>query len=247
MNIIEHKTLWNLDTLVKEYSISNPALTFAEFFLLEKAIQRLKNQTVKKILCVGCGGGREVLPLHKSFSSAVIYANDIAANMISAAENNFEEWGIAANTELMLSPVNEIPIAVPTFQLITCFNNVFSCVSPFELCTASFKKLSQVIDDKGVLIGMVHNMYGTPQKTLFFILQKLFSFFRKDEWGDRIAGRENQKYKAHYFNKRQLGKYLTIAGFKSIEVLSLQELYTLKKRKYNRLKGSNNLVFIATK
>jgi ubiquinone/menaquinone biosynthesis C-methylase UbiE len=247
MNFIEHEKLWNLDALVKEYSVSIPELTTPETFLLEKAVGKLKDTLVEHILCVGCGGGREVLPLHKSFSDSTIYANDISINMLSAAKNNFENWGISNYTKTLLSPANELPITQPFFKLITCFNNVIGCITSSEQRNETFKKLFNIMHFGGVLIGMVHNMYGTPQKTMFFLLQKLVSSVLKNGWGDRIAGRKNQKYKVHHFNKRQITSHLKIAGFKNVEIFSLGELYSMKRRRYNRLKGSNNLIFIARK
>jgi ubiquinone/menaquinone biosynthesis C-methylase UbiE len=167
--------------------------------------------------------------------------------MIENAIINFKKWGIDGVTKTMVCSAEDIPINQPTFQVITCFNNVANFFIPQAKRNSVFKKFYNITSEKGVLIGMVHNLFGTPQKTFFFLLQKLFAPFSKYELGDRVAGRKKQKYIAHYFSKKELMILLKNAGYRNIEILSLEQLYKLRGKKYNRLKGSNNLLFFAGK
>jgi 2-polyprenyl-3-methyl-5-hydroxy-6-metoxy-1,4-benzoquinol methylase len=77
MAYVDHDNLWNMSNMVDEYNIQAPTLLWSESCLTEKSKSFLK-ENVHNILCVGCGGGREVLPLHQTFENATIYANDIA-------------------------------------------------------------------------------------------------------------------------------------------------------------------------
>lgn len=246
MNYKSHKELWNLEALVNEYNIENPLLTWPEVYLIEKAKTFLR-EPVTDILCVGVGGGREVLPLHNEFKTALIYANDIAAKMIEKAEKNFEQWDIASQTKTLVCPVSEIEIDVPAFQLITCFNNVSSFILPHKNREQSFKKMYELTTVNGVIIGMVHHIYSTPLRTVYFLFRWAVSPLLKSSYGDKKVGRTNQKYYAHYFSKKELNALLQNAGYAQVHILSLEAYYQLTGRKYNRRKGWNNLIFLGVK
>jgi hypothetical protein len=51
----------------------------------------------------------------------------------------------------------------------------------------------------------------------------------------------------YYYNKKGLIQDLIEVGFTAVEVYSLEEYYILHGKKYDRKKGYNNLIFMATK
>jgi len=246
MAYVDHDNLWNMSNMVDEYNIQAPTLLWSESCLTEKSKSFLK-ENVHNILCVGCGGGREVLPLHQTFENATIYANDIAEKMIEKAIANFKLWNIERSLKPLLGSIENIVFKEPVFQVITAFNNVLCFVTPRRNRNQVFKKFYDITTPNGVLIGMVHHVYGTPLKTLYFLLQRVISPFQKKEFGDRNAGKKEQKYFAHYYSRTELRELLEQAGYTQIEITSLAEFYKSKERKYNRLKGYNNLMFYAVK
>lgn len=246
MAYVDHDNLWNMSNMVDEYDIQNPTLLWSEDCLVQKSKALLKDQ-VQKILCVGCGGGREVLPLHQAFSNATIFANDIAEKMIEKAIANFKLWNIESSVKPLLGSIENLVFEKPLFQIVTAFNNVLCFITPRQNRNEVFKKFYDITTKNGVIIGMVHHVYGTPQKTLYFMLQKLLSPFQQKEFGDRNAGTKNQKYFAHYYTKKEVRELLEQAGYTQIEVSSLAEFYKSRNRKYNRIKGYNNIVFYGVK
>lgn len=243
---IDHNNLWNMRSMVDEYDIQNPTLLWSENCLVAKSKSNLKLD-VHNILCVGCGGGREVLPLHETYTNATIYANDIAEKMIEKAIINFKLWNIEKSVKPLLGSIEKIEFEKPIFQMITAFNNVLCFITPRKNRNELFKKFYHITTPGGVLMGMVHHVYGTPLKTSYFILQKLLSPFQKKEFGDRSAGKREQKYFAHYYTKKEVRELLHQAGYTQIEVSSLSEFYKSRNRKYDRLKGYNNIVFYGVK
>jgi len=246
MTYINHDNLWNMSNLVDEYIVHDPKLSWPEYDLTEKSKSFLK-ENVHNILCVGCGGGREVLPLHTTFEYATIYANDIAEKMMEKAVENFKLWNIEKSVKPLICSVEGIAFKEPLFQIITAFNNVLCFVTPRKKRDEVFKKLYDITTSNGVFIGMVHHVYGTPAKTLYFLLQRLISPFTKKDFGDRKAGRKGQQYFAHYYTRTELRELLEQAGYTQIKITSLSEFYNSKPRKYNRLTGYNNLMFYAVK
>ena len=110
-----------------------------------------------------------------------------------------------------------------------------------------FENSFQILKPKATIIGTVHNQVGTPAKTYYFKLRNLFSFILGDKVGNRNTGFNGFKVPGYYYSKRGLIKDLLTAGFKNVEVYSLEEYHALKDEFYDRKKGYNNLIFIATK
>jgi hypothetical protein len=100
---------------------------------------------------------------------------------------------------------------------------------------------------KAIIIGTVHNQVGATAKTYYFKFRGLFSFVLGEKVGNRNTGFNGYKVPGYYYSKKGLINDLMTAGFKDVEVYSLEEYYALYGKKYNRKTGYNNLIFIATK
>jgi ubiquinone/menaquinone biosynthesis C-methylase UbiE len=244
MKLVDNPEFWNDENIIKTQSERDHTLYYYEEFLVSEC-RKINN--FKNILCVGAGTGREVYGLHTHFPEAKILANDIAENMIAQAIVNFKNWGISEFTDTLVAPIEDMDCHKPTYDFICLLNNIMDYVIPSSRRDRGFKKIYEILEPEGAITGVVHNIYGTPQKIGFFLLSSIFNIFSKREFGDKITGWEGKKFLVHYFSRSQVYKHLVNAGFKDIKIYTLEDLNKMRGKKYNRLKGDNNLLFIARK
>lgn len=243
---IENKDFWEKEDIIATQRLKN-ASDF-EIFMFEKAAARYApHGKINNIKIFGCGSGREVEAIAKFFSPIRIVASDISENMIAKCNTNLKLWNIDDITETVAVNATQYNSVAQSFELVTILNSMMTYVPVKSDRLSIFRNANQILKPRGIIIGTVHNQVGTPAKTLYFTLRKLFSFALGDKVGNRNTGFNGFKVPGYYYDKNTLRKDLESCGFTSIEIYSLEEYSELKGRVYNRKKGYNNLIFIATK
>lgn len=244
---IENKDFWEKADIIETQEILITASDF-EWFMFEKAKERFKEiGEVKKIKIFGCGTGREIKPIAQFYNPTQIVASDISENMIAKCQENLKLWQIDTITETLVGDATEYNKVFNVFDLVTILNSMLTYVPLRKDRLTIFKNANQILKQNATLIGTVHNQIGTPAKTYYFKLRNLFSFILGEKVGNRNTGFNGFSVLGYYYNKKGLQKDLTKSGFANIEIYSLEEFYRLQGNNYNRKKGYNNLIFIATK
>jgi len=244
---IENKAFWEKEIIIATQDISKNISNF-EAFLFEKAKERYKKfGQIKAVKVFGCGTGREIKAVNTLFEPTKIVASDISENMILKCQQNLKAWGIDQVTETIVCDAFDYKEVNGRFEMVTLLNNMLTYVPKRVMRVGVFKNALQILKKEGVLIGTVHNQVGTRNKTLYFKLRSLFYFILGDKVGNRNTGFHGYKFPGYYYTKKGLQNDLEVAGFKTIEIYSLEEFSKLNGKQYDRKKGYNNLIFIASK
>ncbi len=244
---IENKDFWEKDQIISTQDIQKNAADF-ELFMFQEAQQRYKdNGKMKEIKIFGCGTGREIGAVANFYNPDRIVASDISENMINKCRANIVEWGIDSITETQVSNAVLYKGTKNTFDLVTLLNSMLTYVPKRSDRLTIFKTSLEILKPNASLIGTVHNQVGTPLKTFYFRIRSLFSLILGETVGNRNTGFKGFKVQGYYYSKKGLQRDLEAVGFKNIEIYSLEEYYLKNNQTYNRKKGYNNLIFIATK
>ncbi|MCG2611249.1 class I SAM-dependent methyltransferase [Flavobacterium sp. SM15] len=239
-----NKEFWEDQKVIDTQDQTETILADFELFLFEQAkIKSLhKIETVK---IIGCGTGREINEVVKFFNPETILALDISENMIKKCNENLALWGLSDKVTTLVSNAKDVQLQENTYDLITFLNSVMTYVPEKRERELIFKNAHKELKPNGVVIGTVHNQIGTFKKTAYFKVRSLLKIFLKHKVGQRMTGFKGFKFLGYYFSKSELLSELKQAGFKNVQVLSLEEFYKSKGVFYNRKTGYNNLIFIA--
>lgn len=244
---IENKDFWEKQDIIATQEVLIKASDF-EMFMFENAkVRNQDNGKIEAIKIFGCGTGREIESIAEFFKPSRIVASDISQNMIAKCNENLKLWNIDTITETIVINATDYNKKANMFDLVTILNSMLTYVPNRTDRLKIFENSFQILKPNATLIGTVHNQVGTPTKTYYFKLRNLFSFVFGDKVGNRNTGFNGFKVPGYYYSKKGLIKDLKQIGFTSIEVFSLEEFYALNGNVYNRKKGYNNLIFIATK
>lgn len=244
---IENKNFWEKNDIIVTQDTTVSILDF-EHFMFEESVKRYsKFGQIKEIKVFGCGTGRELKGIVNHFNPSQITASDISENMIKKCNENLKIWNIDSIVTTSSGDAKNFDKVSDKFHLVTILNSMLTYVSLKKDRLKIFANAHKILIDQGVLIGTVHNQVGTPAKTLYFKLRNIFSFFLGDKVGNRNTGFKGFKVAGYYYTKKGLLDDLNQVGFRDIEIYSVEEYYALNGKKYNRKKGYNNLIFIATK
>ncbi|MBY0486726.1 MAG: class I SAM-dependent methyltransferase [Flavobacteriaceae bacterium] len=244
---IENKEFWEIGNVIEVQDRTKAATNF-ELFMFEKAKELYASTgTINTIKIFGCGTGREVEQIANFYKPSHIIASDISENMIEKCKENLKDWNIDSSTEAIVIDAKDYNKVENKFDLVTILNSMLTYVSEKSARVQIFKNAYQIAKPNGVLIGTVHNQEGSFLKTSYFKVRNLLSFYYGDKVGNRVTGYNGFKVQGYYYDKKVLLQDIQSAGFKSIEIYSLEEYYALSNQVYDRKKGYNNLIFIAQK
>ena len=244
---IENKEFWEIGNII-DVQDKNKAATNFELFMFEKARDLYASSgTINTIKIFGCGTGREVEQIANFYKPSQIIASDISENMIQKCQENLKEWNIDNITKAIVIDAKDYNRVENKFDLVTILNSMLTYVSEKTARVEIFKNAYQIAKPNGVLIGTVHNQEGSFLKTSYFKVRNLLSFYYGDKVGNRVTGYNGFKVQGYYYHKKVLLNDIQSAGFKLIEIYSLEEYYALSNQVYDRKKGYNNLIFIAQK
>lgn len=243
---IENKDFWEKEDVIATQRLTNAA--DFEIFMFEKAKARYNSSLkIENIKIFGCGSGREVEAVANFFTPSLIVASDISENMIKKCSANLIKWNIEKITETVVINAVDYNEVHNKFELVTILNSMLTYVPNKIDRIAIFKNSNQILKSNGTIIGTVHNQVGTLPKTIYFRIRNLLSFILGDKVGNRTTGFNGFNVSGYYYDKKTLEKDLSISGFDLIEIYSLEEFNKMHGKHYNRAKGYNNLIFIATK
>ena len=152
-----------LEEMYKEYTrqvgifSKGSFLRYDEERLVDKYFSPQKN---KKLLVLGCGGGRTLIPLHeKGFE---VIAIDIVDGMVEAAKRKIGERPIMVKKmdAVKLEFGNEFfDYVIFPFHGIDCvYPDIYACV----------KEARRVLKKEGIFIFNSHNRYFLKKLTVFF-------------------------------------------------------------------------------
>ncbi|TRX34851.1 class I SAM-dependent methyltransferase [Flavobacterium sp. ZT3R18] len=244
---VGNKDFWENENIIKTQDISKNISNF-EAFMFEKAKERYKAfGKIKNIKVFGCGTGREIKSIVEIYHPSRIVASDISENMISKCKKNLEIWKMNSITETIVGNALDFNKVSCQFELVTVLNSMLTYVPERNNRLGILKNAHQILKDDGVMIGTVHNQVGTLTKTLYFKIRNFFSVFLGENVGNRDTGFNGLYIPGYYYAKKGLLEDIEESGFKNIEVYSLEEFSILNGTSYNRKKGYNNLIFIASK
>lgn len=245
---IENKDFWENESVIMTQDRTITSSSDYEVFLYLKALAFLKyKKETFKAKIFGCGTGREINELFKYLPIESAVATDISENMIKKCRENLINWKISQKTTTHVINATDYEKKEMNFDIVLLMNSILTYVDKKEERYKIFKNSFDILNPEGCVIGVVHNQTGSPQKTLYFMLRRIFKPFLKNEVGNRMTGFKGFKVSGFYFSKKDLYKHLSDNGFQNIEIISLVEYYKEKNYKYNRIKGYNNLLFFATK
>jgi SAM-dependent methyltransferase len=245
--VLDNKDFWEKNSVVLSQDIKKQIFDF-ELFMFQKAKEiHQKFGTIQNIKIFGCGTGREIESIAEYFNPTKIVASDISQNMIEKCNENLKNWSLSSTTQTIAIDAKEYNKVSNEFELVTLLNSMLTYVIDRNDRITIFKNVAQILRPNGIVIGTVHNQEGTILKSTFFKLRNLFSFYYGDRAGIRSTGFRGFKLKAFYYKKKGLHHDILVAGFKNIEIYSLEEYFALQNIKYDRKKGYNNLIFIAQK
>jgi SAM-dependent methyltransferase len=249
LTAVSNSDFWNSPSVLLTQQSNAPWSHAYEDYLLDGARQRseLSGESIELVHVVGCGPGREIPIVRRMFPNAHIIASDVAQNMIEVCARNLQRWGCSGNIDLRCSPASRLRKEKGGAGLVVAFNNVLTYVSPKADRSKTLRALREVLRPGGLLIGVVHHRWGRLTKSGYFALQRLAWLVRltAQEPGDRLGGFSGLRVPVHYYTTTELRFLLTSSGFVPLEVLSLDLWHRGQGRKYNPLRGDNNLMFAA--
>ena len=247
MSKIENKDFWEKEDIIKTQETVESAADY-EYFLFEKVKENIKEpKKVESIKIFGCGTGREVKALADFFLPEKIVASDISENMISKCQTNLIHWGIDKITETWVGNAKDYKPAGTSFGLVTILNSMLTYVPEKKDRIQIFKNSFSVLKPGGTLIGTVHHQVGSPAKTYYFKMRKVFSIFLGEKVGNRNTGFNGFKVPGYYYDKATLTADISSVGFEGVQVWSLEEYYQSIGKNYDSKRGYNNLIFVARK
>jgi SAM-dependent methyltransferase len=209
-----------------------------EKFLIDSFIKDKNAQLHFRI--VGCGSGREVLPLLKLFKNSTFHCEDIAENMILKAKEIIEQ---TERVTYEVVSVNQKSYNLPRYDICICFNNVLNYIHPHNERIKTFNNLYNSLKTNGILLGVVHTAYRDKlNKSIFFAVKGIFrrsnnKFQKKSNFGG-LEGDMDNKIIINYYTKKTLKDYLI--GFNNVKIDYTHEI--LRKTNGNFRKGSTNYI-----
>ncbi len=244
---IENKEFWEIESVIATQEVLKKSSAF-ELFMFENARKRyLSYGDIKTIKIFACGTGREIESIAEFYNPIKIIASDISENMIKKCKENLKNWKIDSITETIVLNAKAYNYETNKFDLVTILNSMLAYVPQKKDRISILKNAYQILKPNATIIGTVHNQIGSPAKTYYFKLRNIFSFILGEKVGNRETGFNGYKVSGYYYSKQGLYDELLYSGFEAIEIYSLEEYYKSVGINYNRRKGYNNLIFIASK
>ncbi len=144
---------YDLETAVLSLSFPsylNNAYAQWEFNTLKKEISNVKNKTV---LDIGCGGGRNAIPLAKM--GAKVTGVDISTQMLNFAKNNAKKNKCSKNTNFIHSNAWEINLPSKSFDKILLLGILEHI--PKEYRKKTIKEAQRLLKKGGELYIVINN------------------------------------------------------------------------------------------
>jgi SAM-dependent methyltransferase len=244
---MEHSEYWNLEEIVNDQKVAWGLFKY-ESYLLKQL--ELDSQGKLFIRIVGCGSGRELLPLMKFFPNAYFICEDVAIKMIEQAkilvgENTRVEFNVVSISQMKNNPKDK-------YDLCICFNSVLNYLCPHQERIIAFSNIYESLKPDGYLLGVVHNAYDTWPKTIYFLFREILMFNSKNKYERRTGNfsiinliNKVESININYFTRKSLKEY--IVKFKLITLFDMKEFNQKVLIAKYLPKHSNYLAFLAKK
>ncbi|MDP3941255.1 MAG: class I SAM-dependent methyltransferase [bacterium] len=136
-------------------------LTQGEKFIIDKyCYGKSSKRVAKKVLILGCGAGRTLLPLYEMGYS--VTGIDITPKMVEAAKKKVKRLPI----NIFQMDACDLKFADNTFDIVFFPANSMSCISPdIYTCVAEGKR---VMKQKGIFVFSTHSRFNLKALTRFF-------------------------------------------------------------------------------
>lgn len=212
---------------LKHYSdIVSYGLDKAEEILMRKYFLRKGS-----VLDIGCGGGREAMPLFKEGHK--VTGVDIVPEMLRNTRKNFIERGF--DIPLAAMDICNLGFIPESFDYVPLVNHLISFVPKKENRVKAFKEINRVLKPGGILLvsiisrnrGMVHRLYWSFVNSYRFFLRSMGGpcLESGDRFVVKISGASSRgRMFVHYHTLRKAVRELGLAGFEIIESRSEKEL-----------------------
>lgn len=244
---MRHIDFWNQECIVNDQQTFKGLLEH-ESYLISNLNLDYKNKYFIRI--VGCGTGREVLPLIKMLPNSVFRCEDVANKMIEKAKiligNNenvsFKVVSISTDDKRNHSK----------YDIVICFNSILNYICPHNNRIRALENIFQSLKNEGKVIGVVHSVFDNFPKSIFFMAKFLLMLFSDNKYQKYLgfksilgAWTKKDRVLVNYYTKSSLKKYL-LNNFKIIELTTIKNIIKRKlKKRFNY--NSNYLVFTAQK
>ncbi|HDK26429.1 MAG TPA: class I SAM-dependent methyltransferase [Candidatus Atribacteria bacterium] len=144
---------WNNPEVVKEFELMPPSPYWKKFF------QQIKNPASKKVLDIGCGGGRNTqMLIELNFNT---YACDYYIEMVKATRKRIARITNDQNIKKRIIQASMLDLPYPDeyFNLILA-NGVFHNVSSKKEMETAIKESSRVLKPKGqICVNLFSNTF----------------------------------------------------------------------------------------
>lgn len=167
----------------------------------EKIVEKIKLPKTAKILDVGCGNCRHLLP----FKDHELYGLDFSENMLKFAKKFCERRDL--NVTLVQGDARLLPFRNNIFDLVLCMAVLHHVKNPL----LPLMEIRRVLKSSGIMIASVWNKWQ-PRFFLAAITGKKEVF---------VPWRKGNKVYPRYYrliSKRELDLMLRIAGFRDINI-----------------------------
>lgn len=210
------------------YDHSKNGLKPYESFLINHFLLGLK-----EILVIGCGCGREVIPLVKKGYN--VTAIDLSEEMVKKTKNICQEF--KAKAKILQMDGADLKFESSSFDAILLFNCTIDQVPGHENRKKLVAEAHRVLKSGGICIAVSNNAFYPGKKFNFWIehIKEIIPFIKNKkerEFFDRIYKDNNQEVYVHlsspFYLKRLFGKYFKVILETSAENI-LKNKKSLKK------------------
>ena len=191
----------------------------------EYLVNKYFNKPNAKILVLGCGGGRTLMPLYKK--NLKITAIDIVPEMVEAAKKRVVDLAI----EVKLMDATKLQFSNDDFDYVFFpFHGIDNVQPNIEAC---FKEVARVLKKDGVFIYNSHNRW---------FWKKLKYIFSKYAYYD-----EYKQYRSSIFDVFKLKKFFGIAQFKFRIMMQKKEASNWKDKCYKIFPFVSSSIYFISK
>lgn len=146
-NFEENDSFWESPEAVAEYSVE-PALMHGEKTIFQS--QTFGSLNNKRVLDIGCGGGRTTYFLHQA--GANVIGIDISPGLVDFASKRFPD------IEFRLGDATTLDFDDNTFDVVLFSFNSLDCIYPKELRIKALNEINRVLRPEGNFIFSHHNL-----------------------------------------------------------------------------------------
>lgn len=192
----------------------------------EKILVKKFLSSARKILVVGCGCGREIIPLAKLGKEIVAF--DISKEMVKYARKLCYEKKV--NAEIFVADASSFN-SKEKFDAVLMLNCVLDQIYGKKKREVVINNVWKVLKPNGICIAVSNNALYPGKNFVFYLEHLIYLLKGKRGYFDRVYEESGKKVYVHLFTPWQL-KSLFSRKFKNVEITSEKSLKGAKICKY---------------